>query len=279
MAQEEEARIQSTQEEFEFMAAADAYEETERVKANCILENNLQQASTSGTQSDKAPVYDSDRSAEISTEKSTVSSLLEEKKRLKSDFKIHEDELLDKQIQLENKIKKLDNILVKIADESLAKHKALELEIKRLLRAVVSQDIMSIVQHPSVVDSSNLQTVFLSCLDTAGLWYPKDSGFDLTVYSEADHAGCHLDRKIPIYCDSKSAIAISCNPVQHTRTKHIDVRGSVFTMIENFQRSNFSSSYNVGKDDEKQKREFLTGIDLPLSLSSYLGKLDLGDGV
>nr|GEW93257.1 retrovirus-related Pol polyprotein from transposon TNT 1-94 [Tanacetum cinerariifolium]GEX19126.1 retrovirus-related Pol polyprotein from transposon TNT 1-94 [Tanacetum cinerariifolium] len=30
--------------------------------------------------------------------------------------------------------------------------------------------------------------------------------------------------KIPIYCDSKSAIAISCNPVQHSRTKHIDVR-------------------------------------------------------
>nr|GEV63743.1 retrovirus-related Pol polyprotein from transposon TNT 1-94 [Tanacetum cinerariifolium] len=30
--------------------------------------------------------------------------------------------------------------------------------------------------------------------------------------------------KVPIYCDSKSAIAISCNSVQHTRTKHIDVR-------------------------------------------------------
>nr|GEV92109.1 retrovirus-related Pol polyprotein from transposon TNT 1-94 [Tanacetum cinerariifolium] len=30
--------------------------------------------------------------------------------------------------------------------------------------------------------------------------------------------------KIPIYCDSKSAIAISCNPVQHSRTKHIAVR-------------------------------------------------------
>nr|GEV00609.1 hypothetical protein [Tanacetum cinerariifolium] len=88
-----------------------------------------------------------------------------------------------------------------------------------------------------------------------GLWYPKDSGFDLTAYSYADHAGCHLDRKpeseyvavsgcraqvlwmrtqltdygffcdkVPIACDSKSAIAISCNPVQHTRTKHIDVR-------------------------------------------------------
>nr|GEV24845.1 uncharacterized mitochondrial protein AtMg00810-like [Tanacetum cinerariifolium] len=116
-----------------------------------------------------------------------------------------------------------------------------------------------------------------------GLWYPKDSGFDLTVYSDAGHAGCHLDRKstsgsfqflgdklvcwsskkqnyvsistaeseyvavsgccaqvlwmrtqltnygffydkVPVYCNSKSAIAISCNPVQHTRTKHIDVR-------------------------------------------------------
>nr|GEX29028.1 hypothetical protein [Tanacetum cinerariifolium] len=116
-----------------------------------------------------------------------------------------------------------------------------------------------------------------------GLWYPKDSGFDLTAYSDADHAGCYLDRKstsgtvqflgdklvcwsskkqncvsistakseyvavsgccaqvlwmrtqltdygffydkVSIYCDSKSAIAISCNPVQHTRTKQIDVR-------------------------------------------------------
>nr|GEW68425.1 retrovirus-related Pol polyprotein from transposon TNT 1-94 [Tanacetum cinerariifolium] len=30
--------------------------------------------------------------------------------------------------------------------------------------------------------------------------------------------------KIPIYCDSKSSIAISCNPVQHLRIKHIAVR-------------------------------------------------------
>nr|GEV14726.1 retrovirus-related Pol polyprotein from transposon TNT 1-94 [Tanacetum cinerariifolium] len=35
--------------------------------------------------------------------------------------------------------------------------------------------------------------------------------------------GIHFD-KIPMYCDSKAAIAISCNPVQHSRTKHIDVR-------------------------------------------------------
>nr|GEW71222.1 retrovirus-related Pol polyprotein from transposon TNT 1-94 [Tanacetum cinerariifolium] len=48
--------------------------------------------------------------------------------------------------------------LAKEADESLAKHKALELEIERLLRAVVSQDIMSVVQKEYVVDTSNLQT-------------------------------------------------------------------------------------------------------------------------
>ncbi|GKE87325.1 hypothetical protein Tco_1564800, partial [Tanacetum coccineum] len=83
-----------------------------------------------------------------------------------------------------------------------------------------------------------------------GLWYPKDSGFELIAYSDVDHAGCKDDCKstsrglqflviwmrtqlldyeykynrIPIYCDSKSAIAISCNPVQHSKTKHIDIR-------------------------------------------------------
>nr|GEX40544.1 integrase, catalytic region, zinc finger, CCHC-type, peptidase aspartic, catalytic [Tanacetum cinerariifolium] len=51
---------------------------------------------------------------QLSKEKSTVSFLLEEKKKLKSDFKTHEDELLDKQIQLKKKIKELDNILVKM---------------------------------------------------------------------------------------------------------------------------------------------------------------------
>nr|GEV58410.1 protein auxin response 4 [Tanacetum cinerariifolium] len=35
--------------------------------------------------------------------------------------------------------------------------------------------------------------------------------------------GFHFD-KIPMYCDSKAAIAIPCNPVQHCHTKHIDVR-------------------------------------------------------
>ncbi|GJW51035.1 retrovirus-related pol polyprotein from transposon TNT 1-94 [Tanacetum coccineum] len=49
--------------------------------------------------------------------------------------------------------------------KSLAKHKDLELEIEHLLRAVVRQDIMSIVQSNSVVDTSNLQTELEHTLD------------------------------------------------------------------------------------------------------------------
>nr|GEZ94380.1 hypothetical protein [Tanacetum cinerariifolium] len=65
-----------------------------------------------------------------------------------------------------------------------------------------------------------------------GLWYPKDTGFELTAFSYSNHAavsthltdyGFHFN-KIPMYCDSKAVIAISCNPVQHFRNKHIDVR-------------------------------------------------------
>nr|GEX36128.1 hypothetical protein [Tanacetum cinerariifolium] len=44
-------------------------EEIERVKVNCTLEDTLQQASTSGTQFDNAPVYDSDGSTEVSEQK------------------------------------------------------------------------------------------------------------------------------------------------------------------------------------------------------------------
>ncbi|GJX39399.1 retrovirus-related pol polyprotein from transposon TNT 1-94 [Tanacetum coccineum] len=50
-----------------------------------------------------------------------------------------------------------------------------------------------------------------------GLWYTKDFGEKLLT----DY-GCHFN-KIPIYWDSKSAIAISCTPVQQSRTKHIVV--------------------------------------------------------
>ncbi|GKC43637.1 hypothetical protein Tco_1061359 [Tanacetum coccineum] len=59
---------------------------------------------------------------QLSKEKLTVSSLQEEKRKLKSNFKIREDELLNKQIQLENKIKELDNILVKTGQSIQTMH-------------------------------------------------------------------------------------------------------------------------------------------------------------
>ncbi|GKD03276.1 retrovirus-related pol polyprotein from transposon TNT 1-94, partial [Tanacetum coccineum] len=71
-----------------------------------------------------------------------------------------------------------------------------------------------------------------------GLWYSKDTGMSMTAYADADHAWCqdtdavHLEltdygfqfNKVPLYCDNKSASALCCNNVQHSRAKHIDVR-------------------------------------------------------
>ncbi|GKD17305.1 retrovirus-related pol polyprotein from transposon TNT 1-94 [Tanacetum coccineum] len=84
-----------------------------------------------------------------------------------------------------------------------------------------------------------------------GLWYPKDSSIALIAFADADHAGYQDTRrstfgsmqflgdrlmrsqltdyglgfnKIPMYYDNKSTIALSCNNVQHSRSKHIDIR-------------------------------------------------------
>nr|GEX00517.1 hypothetical protein [Tanacetum cinerariifolium] len=65
IAQNEEAGIQLQAEEFDLMATASDLDKIKEVNANCILMANLQQASTSGTQTDKAPVYDSNESAEV----------------------------------------------------------------------------------------------------------------------------------------------------------------------------------------------------------------------
>ncbi|GKA39217.1 hypothetical protein Tco_0731768, partial [Tanacetum coccineum] len=86
-----------------------------------------------------------------------------------------------------------------------------------------------------------------------------DTGMSLTSYADANHAGCQDNRRstsgcaqflddklvswsskkqkctaissteaeyivIPLYYDNKSAIALCCNNVQHSRAKHINVR-------------------------------------------------------
>nr|GEY25164.1 retrovirus-related Pol polyprotein from transposon TNT 1-94 [Tanacetum cinerariifolium] len=55
IAQKEEAGIQLQAEEFDLIVAAADLDEIEEVNANCILLASLQQASTSGTQTNKAP--------------------------------------------------------------------------------------------------------------------------------------------------------------------------------------------------------------------------------
>nr|GEX64801.1 hypothetical protein [Tanacetum cinerariifolium] len=68
-------------------------------------------------------------------------------------------------------------------------------------------------QDYTSVSSVEAEYVSLSACCAQVLWMRTQ----LTDY------GFYFD-KIPMYCDSKVAIAISCNPVQHSRTKHIDVR-------------------------------------------------------
>nr|GEX47677.1 Gag-Pol polyprotein [Tanacetum cinerariifolium] len=68
-------------------------------------------------------------------------------------------------------------------------------------------------QDYTVLSTAKAEYVSLSACCAQVLWMRTQ----LTDY------GFHFN-KIPICCDSKSAIAISCNPIQHSRTKHIAVR-------------------------------------------------------
>ncbi|GJR55629.1 retrovirus-related pol polyprotein from transposon TNT 1-94 [Tanacetum coccineum] len=77
--------------------------------------------------------------------------------------------------------------------------------------------------------SSRLDLVFAVCMCAR---------IALTAYVDADHTGCQdtkrsilavrnygfVFNKIPLYYDNKSVIALWCNNVQHSRSKHIDVR-------------------------------------------------------
>nr|GEU34759.1 hypothetical protein [Tanacetum cinerariifolium] len=89
-----------------------------------------------------------------------------------------------------------------------------------------------------------------------GLWYPKDSPFDLEAYFKSDYAGAILDNKFTtgeyvaaasccrqvlwiqnqmldygfnlmntkIYTNNKSTVCIVKNPVFHSKTRHIEIR-------------------------------------------------------
>nr|GFC92662.1 hypothetical protein [Tanacetum cinerariifolium] len=57
--------VQNVGNQYDLIAVAANLDEIEEVNANYILMANLQQASSSGTQTDSTPVYDTDGSAEV----------------------------------------------------------------------------------------------------------------------------------------------------------------------------------------------------------------------
>nr|GEW29719.1 hypothetical protein [Tanacetum cinerariifolium] len=65
-----------------------------------------------------------------------------------------------------------------------------KLKLDLVGKPVDHTDYRSMIGSLMYVTSSRPDIMFSTCL-----WYPKDYGFDLTAYSDADHAGCHLDRK------------------------------------------------------------------------------------
>nr|GEW96128.1 protein reticulata-related 1, chloroplastic [Tanacetum cinerariifolium] len=72
---------------------------------------------------------------------------------------------------------------------------------------------MSKKQNCTAMSSAEAEYVVLSTSCAQVMWMRtqlQDYGFNYN--------------KIPLYCDSHSAIAISCNPVQHSCTKHIHTR-------------------------------------------------------
>ncbi|GKC72956.1 integrase, catalytic region, zinc finger, CCHC-type containing protein [Tanacetum coccineum] len=117
IAQKEEAKIQFQAEEFDLMDATGDLDKIEEVNANYILMANLQQASISRTQTDKAPVYDLDGSAELHEYDNC-----------------YNNEIFNMFIQEEQYTELLNPI------------------------SELHQDIMSIVQNPTVVETSDLQT-------------------------------------------------------------------------------------------------------------------------
>nr|GEV79700.1 putative reverse transcriptase domain-containing protein [Tanacetum cinerariifolium] len=114
-----------------------------------------------------------------------------------------------------------------------------------------------------------------------------DFGFELTGFSDSDYVGCkdsfkstsggaqflgeklltdygfHYN-KIPIYCDSNSAIAISCNPVQNSRSKNIVVR---YYLIKEYVENGTIELYFVKTD--YQLADLFTKA-LPLDRLNYL---------
>nr|GEV88734.1 integrase, catalytic region, zinc finger, CCHC-type, peptidase aspartic, catalytic [Tanacetum cinerariifolium] len=96
------------------------------------------------------------------------------------------------------------------------------------LAEVINQNNMPthLIPQEMQVPLTSKQSTILAQSNTEKYEYVTISGCCAQVLgmrTQLTDYGFFYDR-VSIYCDSKSAIAISCNPVQHTQTKYIDVR-------------------------------------------------------
>ncbi|GJT04593.1 retrovirus-related pol polyprotein from transposon TNT 1-94 [Tanacetum coccineum] len=156
-------------------------------------------------------------------------------------------------------------------------------------RLKLDNDLKGIPAKPTKKHLEAIKRVFRYLRGTIhmGLWYPKDNAMALTAYADADHAGCQDIRrstsgsaqfleekllkdygfefnKIPLYCDNKSAIALCCNNVQHSRSKHIDIRHHfIREQVENrvvelyFVETNYQLANILTKALPRERFEFL----------------------
>ncbi|GJS85238.1 retrovirus-related pol polyprotein from transposon TNT 1-94 [Tanacetum coccineum] len=122
--------------------------------------------------------------------------------------------------------------LAKEVDKSLAKHKALEFEIERLLRAVVSQDIMSIVQSNSGVDTSNLQTK---------LERTKERFENCIIKKENEYAKLWND------CNTKNDRVPSASKSSCIKNKEVEVEEHHRNLLLSKNKKHMSSECNTVK--------------------------------
>ncbi|GJR17002.1 ribonuclease H-like domain-containing protein [Tanacetum coccineum] len=82
---------------------------------------------------------------------------------------------------------------------------------EHLYRSMIGSLMYLIASRPDIM--------FAVCL-----WYSKDSLLELVAYTDSDYAGATLDRKSTTRVAVDSTICIIENPVQHSKTKHIEIR-------------------------------------------------------
>ncbi|GJV38990.1 hypothetical protein Tco_1417430 [Tanacetum coccineum] len=97
-----------------------------------------------------------------------------------------------------------------LRDEDLDKAK----DIMNLLKETQKHTRQNTKKHQSVVMSSAEAEYVVTARCCASILWMKSQLSDYDIHY----------KMVPIFCDNTSAIAISNNPVLHSRTKHIDIR-------------------------------------------------------